>query len=157
MILILSHLTLFPTLCIGMLLPSHFSRVRLCATPWTAAYQASLSMGFSRQEHWSGLPFPSPLYWYRFAKLPSWWSELQPHDVVTLVRAGLRDVLFIPGQRSLDDQTSAESWKPDYPRGSDKRCRWKIEWQWVCVGKYPSLGAWIPSLSSVSSLSSATH
>ena len=43
-----------------LLLPSHFSRVRLCATPWTAAYQASLSMGFSRQEHWSGLPFPSP-------------------------------------------------------------------------------------------------
>jgi len=34
--------------------------VRLCATPRTAAYQASPSMGFSRQEHWSGLPFPSP-------------------------------------------------------------------------------------------------
>ena len=43
-----------------LLLLSHFSRVRLCATPWTAAYQASPSMGFSRQEHWSGLPFPSP-------------------------------------------------------------------------------------------------
>ena len=36
------------------------SRVRHFATPWTVAYQASLSMGFSRQEHWSGLPFPSP-------------------------------------------------------------------------------------------------
>ena len=34
--------------------------VRLFATPWTVAYQAPLSMGFSRQEHWSGLPFPSP-------------------------------------------------------------------------------------------------
>ena len=44
-----------------MLLPSCLSRVRLCATPWTAAYQASPSMGFSRQEHWSGLPFPSPM------------------------------------------------------------------------------------------------
>ena len=43
-----------------LLLPSHFSRVRLCATPWTAAYQASLSMGFSRQEYWGGLPCPSP-------------------------------------------------------------------------------------------------
>ena len=32
------------------------SRVRLLATPWTAAYQAPLSMGFSRQEHWSGVP-----------------------------------------------------------------------------------------------------
>ena len=36
------------------------SRVRLFATPWTIAYQAPLSMGFSRQECWSGLPFPSP-------------------------------------------------------------------------------------------------
>ena len=36
------------------------SHVRLLATPRTVAYQASLSMGFSRQEHWSGLPFPSP-------------------------------------------------------------------------------------------------
>ena len=36
------------------------SRVRLFATPWTVAYQAPLSMGFSRQEYWSALPFPSP-------------------------------------------------------------------------------------------------
>ena len=36
------------------------SRVRLFATPWTVAYQAPPSMGFSRQEYWSGLPFPSP-------------------------------------------------------------------------------------------------
>ena len=36
------------------------SRVRLFATPWTEAYQAPPSMGFSRQEYWSGLPFPSP-------------------------------------------------------------------------------------------------
>ena len=35
-------------------------RVRLFATPWTVAYQAPLSMGFSKQECWSGLPFPSP-------------------------------------------------------------------------------------------------
>ena len=48
------------SLLLLLLLLSHFSRVRLCATPWTAAYQASPSMGFSRQEHWSGLPFPSP-------------------------------------------------------------------------------------------------
>ena len=38
------------------------SRVRLFATPWTVAYQAPPSMGFSRQEYWSGLPFPSPGY-----------------------------------------------------------------------------------------------
>ena len=50
--------------------PNHFlkvcvcvkslSRVWLFATPWTIAHQAPLSMGFSRQEYWSGLPFPSP-------------------------------------------------------------------------------------------------
>ena len=38
-----------------------FSRVRLFATPWTAAYQAPLSMGLSRQEYWSGVPLPSPI------------------------------------------------------------------------------------------------
>ena len=36
------------------------SHVRLFVTPWTVTYQAPLSMGFSRQEYWSGLPFPSP-------------------------------------------------------------------------------------------------
>ena len=41
-----------------LLLQSRFSCVRLCATPQTAAHQAPLSLGFSRQEHWSGLPFP---------------------------------------------------------------------------------------------------
>ena len=44
-----------------LLLLSCFSRVRLCATPETAAHQAPPSLGFSRQEHWSGLPFPSPM------------------------------------------------------------------------------------------------
>ena len=42
-----------------LLLLSRFSRVRLCVTPWTAAHQAPQSLGFSRQEYWSGLPFPS--------------------------------------------------------------------------------------------------
>ena len=45
-----------------MRLLSRFSCVRLCATPETAAYQALLSLGFSRQEHWSGLPFTSPVH-----------------------------------------------------------------------------------------------
>ena len=47
---------------IALLLLSHFSCVRLCATPETAAHQAPPSLGFSRQEHWSGLPFPSPMH-----------------------------------------------------------------------------------------------
>ena len=45
-----------------LLLLSRFSCVQLCATPWTAAYQATPSMGFSRQEDWSELPFPSPMH-----------------------------------------------------------------------------------------------
>ena len=45
------------SLCVCMKL---LSRVQLFATPWTVAFQASPSMGFSRQEYWSGLPFPSP-------------------------------------------------------------------------------------------------
>ena len=44
-----------------LLLLSRFSRVRLCAAPETAAHQALPSLGFSRQEHWSGLPLSSPL------------------------------------------------------------------------------------------------
>ena len=45
-----------------LLLQSHFNRVRLCVTPWTATHKAPPSLGFSRKEHWSGLPFPSPVY-----------------------------------------------------------------------------------------------
>ena len=45
-----------------LLLLSRFSCVWLCATPETAAHQASPSLGFSRQGHWSGLPFPSPMH-----------------------------------------------------------------------------------------------
>ena len=44
-----------------LLLLRHFSHVRLCVTPQTGARQAPPSLGFSRQEHWSGLPFPSPM------------------------------------------------------------------------------------------------
>ena len=51
-----------PVLLLLLLLLSRFSRVRLCATPYTAAHQAPPSLGFSRQEHWSGLPFPSPMH-----------------------------------------------------------------------------------------------
>ena len=44
-----------------LMLLSRFISVRLCATPQTAAHQAPPSLGFSRQEHWSGLPFPPPI------------------------------------------------------------------------------------------------
>ena len=55
-------LPLTDLLLLLLLLLSHISRVRLCATPQMAAHQAPSSLGFSRQEHWSGLPFPSPVH-----------------------------------------------------------------------------------------------
>ena len=54
-----SFLSLPNHLC-RLLLLGRFSRVRLCVNPETAVHQAPPSLGFSRQEHWSGLPFPSP-------------------------------------------------------------------------------------------------
>ena len=45
--------------CLQLLLLSRLSRVQLCATPETAAHQDPPSLGFSRQEHWSGVPLPS--------------------------------------------------------------------------------------------------
>ena len=60
------------------------SRVRLFATPWTIAYQAPLSMGFSRQECWSGLPFPSP------GDLPDPWIE----PASTIVSCSSRQILY---------------------------------------------------------------
>ena len=59
----LAHLEVFDwMLLLLLLLLSCFSRVRLCATAQMAAHQAPPSLGFSRQEHRSGLPFPSPMH-----------------------------------------------------------------------------------------------
>ena len=66
-----------------LLLLSCFSRVQLCATPQTAAHQGPPSLGFSRQEHWSGLPLPSPRHesekwkWSR----PVVSDSLRPHGL----------------------------------------------------------------------------
>ena len=54
----LAVITHFLTIPLLLMLLSHFSRVRLCATLWTAACQVPLSMGLSRQEYWSQLPCP---------------------------------------------------------------------------------------------------
>ena len=58
------------------------SRVRLFTTPWTAAYQAPPSVGFSRQEYWSGVPLPSPVE----ACLLTLYIQLltKPHSVTSL-------------------------------------------------------------------------
>ena len=52
----------FKVNCLLLLLLNHFSRLGLCVTPQTSAHQALPPLGFSRQEHWSGLPFPSPMH-----------------------------------------------------------------------------------------------
>ena len=59
---------------------SHFSHVELCAVPRTVAHQVSLSMGFSRQEYWSGLPCLAP------GDLPN--SEIEPASLVSSALAG---------------------------------------------------------------------
>ena len=67
------------------------SHVRLLATPWTAAYQAPPSMGFCRQEYWSGVPLPSPiieLWWLNnmmHLRAPSTWSP----SIWSVVSAGI--------------------------------------------------------------------
>ena len=76
---------------------SHFSHIRLFATPWTVACQASLSVGFSRQEHWSG-------YWSTLP--PSSRASFWPRDqiCVSYVFCISRQVLYLlalPGSREL--------------------------------------------------------
>ena len=64
------------------------SHAQLLATPWTAAYQPPPSMGFSRQEHWSGVPLPSPKFTVRHIYLVSFlWPDLR----------GLQDLSPWPG------------------------------------------------------------
>ena len=53
------------------------SRVRLLATTWTAAYQAPLSMGFFRQEYWSGMPLPSLAMWETWVQSLGWEDPLE--------------------------------------------------------------------------------
>ena len=56
------------------------SRVRLLVTPWTAAYQAPLSMGFSRQEYWNGVPLPSPVFPIVMYECESWTINKAEHQ-----------------------------------------------------------------------------
>ena len=72
-----------------MCLPSHFSHDRLLATPWTTALQAPLSMGFSRQEYWSGLPSPPP------GALPH--PGMEPASPASPVAPALAGELFTTG------------------------------------------------------------
>ena len=63
------------------MLLSCFSRVRLCATPLMAAHEAPPSLGFSRQEHWSGLPFPSPTWDHVSIEIANTQAFIQSYDL----------------------------------------------------------------------------
>ena len=81
-----------------LLLGSHVSRVRLCVTPQMAAHQAPLSTGFSRQKHWSGLP-----YW---------------QSIWTMIPQGIYPIFFIPQMKlsgfSLAIILASFPWKLEY-------------------------------------------
>ena len=76
-----------------LLLLSRFSRVRLLATPWTAAPQAPPSMGFSRQDYWSGVPLPSPKERANHSNILAWeipWTE-EPGGLQSMESQGESD------------------------------------------------------------------
>ena len=87
------------------------SRVRLFATPWTVAYQASLSMGFSRQEYWSGLPFP-------------WWRICLPMQETQVLRfwSLSRDVPLEEKMATVPVFLPEKSWT-EVP-GTRLHCQW---------------------------------
>ena len=76
-----------------MLLLSHFSRVRLLAMPWTAAYQAPPSMGFSWQEYWSRVPLPSP---FLFISLLKFHLQISPSLLNPLSEISVPFFFFLP-------------------------------------------------------------
>ena len=102
-----------------LLLLSHLSRVWLCVTPYTAAYQAPLSMGFSRQEHWSGVPLPSPPFRYDLYQIP--------YDYTVEVRNTFKGLYLI--DRVLDELWTG-SWHcvEDRSTPSSRRQCKKAKW-----------------------------
>ena len=81
------------------------SRVRLLTTPWTAAYQAPPSMGFSRQEYWNGLPLPSPICLLYIKRN---WSGENPPNLIQSQLCSLNEIL----------SQLLTLWGPSYHRGN---------------------------------------
>ena len=130
-----------------MLLLSRFSRVRLWATPQTAAHQAPPSRGFSRREHWSGLPFPSPVHesekWKGSCSVVS--DSSRPHG---LQPARLLHPGDFPGKSTGVGATVCKMGFSDDASGKEPACpcrRLKRRGFDPWVGKMPQRKAWQPT------------
>ena len=77
-------------------------------TPWTVAYQAPLSMEFSRQEYWGGLPFPSPASHLKFLVF-TLWASLIAQLVKNLPATQETQVQFLGREDSLEKETATHS------------------------------------------------
>ena len=77
------------------------SRVRLLVTPWTAAYQAPPSMGFSRQEYWSGVPLPSPTWSRGYNK------DFLLNDMRT---SGMKEIILLTGLERVEAGEAQKRW-----------------------------------------------
>ena len=117
------------------------SRVRLFVIPWTVVYQASVSMGFSRQEYWSGLPFPSPgdHSWPRDRTQVSciagrhftFWATSERSQNMSYRRDGRKRILSkseCSGQREeqCKDSWTLKKWKSTVQMMVPQVCRWAV-------------------------------
>ena len=99
-------------MCLLLLLLSHFSHVQLCATPQTVAHQTPPSLGFSKQEYWSGLPFPSPtIVWPQVNKQRHYFTNKGPSS---------QGYGFFSGHVWMWELDYEESWTPK------KWCFWTV-------------------------------
>ena len=128
-----------PPLPFPLLLPlllSHFSRVWLCATPWTAAHQAPPSTGFSRQEYWSGVPLPSPpfpLGYPQICFLCLWVHFCFVNNICIIKKFFLMCFLITTGVSFICAQWvlqtgSQEPYNSKEPQTQSLTCPWGLFW-----------------------------
>ena len=105
------------------------SCVRLFATPWTIAYQAPQSMEFSRQEYWSGLPFPSP------GDLPD--PGIEPGSPTLWADALLSEPPGKPlsSSRNLQTEWTSNVWNLDNWTLWNRFLCYPSQWQWLAVNQ----------------------